>query len=411
MTSCDNTSTRRGMGTHHFSVDKVFAVFFNNNMTSTESLTSPFSIRVTAPESLARQVANQIRERIAQGYLQPEEQLPHHRKLAEGTGVSPSTVNGAVLMLVKEGWLIRRHGSGTFVRQREKTLKTVGVYYPGHALARPEHRFLRTLYRCLQTRITETGRVMSGWDEVRPEDECNAPWPALAEAAQHRELDALIAIHNPVLSASWLSRLPIPFAAPTGAPEIKAQAWFDVETIVEDCVRAVAKQGSRSVGLIAPLYPIKPGQVGGDMFDHFHAAVAATGLRVRDNWVLSLNRFDGRRYSSQNRCGYEAFLHLWGQAERPDSVIVLDDVQAEGVVTAALECGVRVPRDVRFVFGKHAETDTVCPFPVTFAEITVDDCARALLDLVERQFAGRPVAPVVLGCRMIEGGGERQGSR
>lgn len=356
-------------------------------------------------ETMSRQLANELRKQIMEGDFAADRQFPSHRKIAEEVGVSASTANEALRILEREGCLERRHGSGTFVCGRAAEIKTIGIYHLARLMTLSEGRFARTLYRCLIEQTEHSGRVVSPWPDVRPQlaREQGMPWTELEEAAQTRKFEALIGLNvGRYTNASWLSRLPVPVAVFGSA--LRASVEFDMGGFAEDAVQALARAGCRSVALVAPLYcatDVQPGSNYSSIFARFQAAADTAGLCVREEWVLSRERWDASRYASQRRCGYEAFLRLWESPERPEGVIVADDVHAEGVVTAALEWRLRVPQELRFVFFKLAETDLVCPFSATLAEFSVTDAARALIELVERQFAGQPVESVQLACRMI----------
>ena len=64
---------------------------------------------------LYRQVYLQLRERIESGGLLPGQRLPTARALVQDLGVSRNTIEGALHLLVVEGWIVRRVGSGSVV--------------------------------------------------------------------------------------------------------------------------------------------------------------------------------------------------------------------------------------------------------------------------------------------------------
>ena len=75
-----------------------------------------------------QQIVSQVRYLVAAGRLQPGEELPPIRVLAEQLTVNPNTVARAYLELEHAGIVTKRHGSGTYVSearsplpQREKT--------------------------------------------------------------------------------------------------------------------------------------------------------------------------------------------------------------------------------------------------------------------------------------------------
>jgi GntR family transcriptional regulator len=74
------------------------------------------------------QIVNQVRYLAASGRLNPGDELPPIRALAEQLVVNPNTVARAYLELERAGLVTKRHGSGTYVSetraplpQREKT--------------------------------------------------------------------------------------------------------------------------------------------------------------------------------------------------------------------------------------------------------------------------------------------------
>ncbi|MFE3175858.1 GntR family transcriptional regulator [Amycolatopsis sp. NPDC059090] len=63
-----------------------------------------------------RQVAADLREKIAAGQYAPGDQLPSERELVDVYSVSRPTVRDAVDVLRREGLVIAEHGRGVFVR-------------------------------------------------------------------------------------------------------------------------------------------------------------------------------------------------------------------------------------------------------------------------------------------------------
>jgi GntR family transcriptional regulator len=64
------------------------------------------------------QLKRWIEARVAAGDIRPGDALPSERDLAQRVEVSRVTVRKAVQQLVREGLLVQRHGSGTYVADR-----------------------------------------------------------------------------------------------------------------------------------------------------------------------------------------------------------------------------------------------------------------------------------------------------
>jgi GntR family transcriptional regulator len=61
------------------------------------------------------QIANQVKHLVAAGRLSAGEEIPPIRVLAQQLVVNPNTVARAYLELEREGVVIKRHGSGTYI--------------------------------------------------------------------------------------------------------------------------------------------------------------------------------------------------------------------------------------------------------------------------------------------------------
>jgi GntR family transcriptional regulator len=70
---------------------------------------------------LYAQLAEKLKEKILKGEWKDGEKIPPELELMEKYGVSRATVRAAIDALVAEGFLVKRHGIGTFVRKFRPT--------------------------------------------------------------------------------------------------------------------------------------------------------------------------------------------------------------------------------------------------------------------------------------------------
>ena len=99
-----------------------------------------------------QQLAQQIREAIARGELEPEAGLPSVRQLSRELVVNPNTVARAYTELEREGLLVSRPGRGIYVAQ------------PRHDLTRAARD--RRLTEQLDRWLTEAVHLGYSADEV-----------------------------------------------------------------------------------------------------------------------------------------------------------------------------------------------------------------------------------------------------
>ncbi len=74
------------------------------------------------PRPIGRQIMDGVRTKIATGDLEPGDQLPSVRGLAQQLMVNPNTVAKAYAELATEGWLESRQGLGLYVSQPRQRL-------------------------------------------------------------------------------------------------------------------------------------------------------------------------------------------------------------------------------------------------------------------------------------------------
>jgi len=83
-------------------------------------LSTPIVIATGSAVPIYKQISDQVRLGTASGRLQPGEQLPSVRALAEELVVNVNTVARAYSDLLREGLVESRQGRGVFIAERRK---------------------------------------------------------------------------------------------------------------------------------------------------------------------------------------------------------------------------------------------------------------------------------------------------
>ena len=86
------------------------------------------------PRQLRHSLAEELRARILAGEWQPGEKLPSEPELARRRTVSRSSMRAAITMLEEDGFVSRRHGSGTYVTARPSLPSDLGRNFGVSAL-------------------------------------------------------------------------------------------------------------------------------------------------------------------------------------------------------------------------------------------------------------------------------------
>lgn len=84
------------------------------------------AISRSSPVPLHHQLRHELQSQIERGTLRPGQQIPHERQYAAHLGISLAPVRQALLDLVRQGYLLRVRGKGTFVRD-DKVVEKISL--------------------------------------------------------------------------------------------------------------------------------------------------------------------------------------------------------------------------------------------------------------------------------------------
>ena len=348
-------------------------------------------MKVGRSEPQYRQINRQLRDLISSGALKAGERLPSTLELCRLWGAKPCTVQAAMSPLVKEGLVQRLPRIGTTVTVRKaRSLTQAAVYYTQDIFRDEGSAFLRSLHGTLEARLHGMGVALDTWVDPRGRAQGKTAWTDLMVAAQARRFDALIVPDLSVAQGPWMGRLPVPLAC-MGATPGPNVVTVDYAAVFAMGVQSLKRQGCGSVGVISAFGPQDgASSVGRAGMDSFRRTAVDLGLPVRNEWLLA-PRQTLRSQAAFQQFGYDAVHTLWRQKERPESLIVGDDVMLAGVFSALLELGLRTPNDLKLVGYKNSAIPVFAPMPVTFAEVSTGEIAEALVDLLQKQLKGEPV--------------------
>jgi DNA-binding LacI/PurR family transcriptional regulator len=330
------------------------------------------------------------------------ERLSTIAALSARFGVSTNTVRSALTILQQEGLVELRHGSGTYVRQPPALEKHVALMAEIDLLHPTVSYFFREMFRQLRDLLMAAGhdvRLYSG-TSIPGSDE---PYSTVAGRHLVADLEHVSAV------AAFLMLPDEPWIAPVRArgipivsnvPELGPAVNSDREEMIRLALQALARSGRRKIGLINwGSTRLLPGSVQDrSLLDLFGRSAAESGVQTHPEWLISVS--DPGVASS----GWEAFRDLWrASREKPDGLVVTDDLILPGVFDALRSCGVRVPEQL--MLASHFNEGSPMPLPVPLIKIEYSPAehAHAMADLVLAALRGEPApaAPVLLQHRVV----------
>lgn len=310
------------------------------------------------------------------------------------------TIHSALVPLVKEGLLERTPKVGTFVRKREERLAKVGIYVNSDLWRTPAFAFGRALCNELHKQLDGADMAESVWVDPRPRAEQGQSWDELVRAAAERRIQVLIVPGVGLPQLAWLEKLGVPVVYLTSA-NIRNRVAMDMRQWAGEAMQILAGQGCRRVGAICSVK--LPPEDSAEHPHHYHqffealeSSASRLGLEFRPEWLMRPMKDFVDGTMDIPRFGFESMQALWRQSERPEGIVVYDDVAASGVLMAVMREQIRVPEDLKLVLHRNAEVGLFCPVPAAFMDLHVAEVAAALIMQAQRLYNGEEVTATVV---------------
>ncbi|MGE9291012.1 MAG: GntR family transcriptional regulator [Puniceicoccales bacterium] len=347
-----------------------------------------------------RVIAENLREKILTGKITAGTELPPTAQLAERWNTSNSTAHIALKNLVKEGLLERRHGSGTYVRERPRALKTIGIYFSNPEIwSKGQYGFYRSLQGILEKEISRRGYEIVVFVDRRPQRAQREVLASLVEAVTKDEIQGLIIPMANAFNLSALLKLPVASAVITGAKDLSNKINLNDRKFFPKPLSHLKKKGCKTVGLITSVHSNnEPGSLPTDteyFVDSFLAEVERNGMTTKEDWI----RQPRTHTHNQTKFGYKAAKVLFESDDIPEAIICYPDMTVRGLITAALELGIHKSHEIQYVLHQSIGVEMFCPFQAAWLQTDTVKAANGLIDLVESQYAGEKVTPIHVPSR------------
>lgn len=331
-------------------------------------------------QSMPQRIAAVLRQEIARDY-QVGQKMPPETQLAERFGVSVLTVREAMGCLVAEGLIVRKRRAGTTVLRRPARryvaiLCDNDLTHPGSS-----YYFARILFVLWQyfedhgvLSRTYIGRE-SAW--LPPEYDK----PPCGEFYDDLEQGRICGVVPITVAPRFMKRMQDEVAR-AGVPMAGYNhGLVNYDRLIREGVQRLVDAGRRRLALISCYSP-------NDAVS-FRDELSRHGLEARPEWIRN------ELSPGSVGAGWELFMSLWTAAkEKPDGLIITDDVVYGDAAKAILAVRAPVPDDLSVISLSNRGSGMVCPFPTGLLETDTDMVAlirgRQMLELLAGG-AGMPV--------------------
>ncbi|MBI4024692.1 MAG: GntR family transcriptional regulator, partial [Verrucomicrobia bacterium] len=287
--------------------------------------------------SKRRRIYESLRDLLVSKRFPPGSRFPTAHVLAERFGVSYVTVHSALNDLVRDGWLVRHRGKGSFVTETGGGRSRPSISHLAMALPREKdietsgnaNIVLRILHGC----AAGAGQCGSDLTTVSLPSHLSA---SEINSALHRLQRYHGAIFIGDQYAALMEKLALrrmPFVVLGTERDYQATVNYDRCSAVALGVEYLVHLGYRRIGFLG----ITRGTTErAAKFEYFQNAMKGHGLTLHPGLVEhALSAFDA----------HAAGQRLLDRSPLPDAIFVDNELKAETMARVAFNRGLRIPRD------------------------------------------------------------------
>jgi DNA-binding LacI/PurR family transcriptional regulator len=347
--------------------------------------------------------------------LGPGGKLPTVRELCGQLGVTRVTLGGALDQLEASGVITRRRGSGIYVDPRIAQ-KCIGLVFGANVFELGVSPFYRMLLEhCRRRAEGKQFRFSFYVDLLNGAGDLSTHHDLEEDIRQGRVHGLFFTWRRDEKEELWVREQGIPVVKFSPQLLIDATARrrgvvaVDYLELIRLGVQGLAKDGSRRIGLITPFGYLRPHDA--DLRE-FRMAMREHGLTCREEWIWE-NREDrsvgAGGGETREEQGYRAVRSLLEKVpgERPDGVLVLDDMLTRGVLAGLARLGLQPGRDIRIASQANAGSPALqgSDNSLTLIEFDPDEIIDAMFSMIERWMDGAepPEQGVLIGPRVRSG--------
>ncbi len=338
------------------------------------------SIDRRSPLPMYEQISEQFRVAIRSRQFPQGTMIPTNRAIQDRLNVTYKTVHQAMEQLANEGFVERYRGKGTFVKGVPK-LGLVGIYCHTVLLSADVPGIFVRRGMALASDFFDSQqrnyRLYLGGELSR--FSTNSAVTDLTDDISRRGIVGLLLLNSdpllqPMLDLAKTNQVPVVNMSDVGKAPYTVS--FDLYGFINNAIGHLAQRGRQRTAVI---FSSRRSQIS-----------SADGIvayqRSQGNKIMPVSLHDDK---ASIEGGYHAAASL--QLEQLDSLVVADDVMAQGVERYLIEKGVVVPEQLMVV--THWNKDNIQSLTLDFTkfELDTDNMIQQALNLLDDAISGHRI--------------------
>lgn len=341
-------------------------------------------------ESPAIRIERYYTQQILSGTLTPGSRLPPSNEIAQQWSVSATAVQKAMRRLSTAGLVNRERKSGTIVRNR-KERAVIGLVI-GPSLADETAHYYRAMATILEALLNEDGFACRIYDGVHP--------MSLPASRDYRPIDMLKTdmVYYPFKGVIFIATghynpvkllpEPLPHVKLQYPPLSSTDVPINMDTYLKEVLHFLAEKKHQRVLIVSTIAERNTPTLDQETLQRIPIPI---GLYIDQ---LPLCTHAGRGHHME-KLGFDRMLETiakWKQhpEQKPDAIVVSDDIIARGVCMALLKSQIQVPDDLEVVVKASEAVILHYGMPVIRYETSTKTTARFLVSLLWKRMTGEP---------------------
>lgn len=339
-------------------------------------------------------------------------------ELAERYGVSVPTLRIAMTILVHEGIVIRKHGSGSYIAPKKiqnepvvssnRRIVGVPVFLDHFAEPCATDYWLR-FYHFLFRGMEEHGIAFRMLPASPMEDQHSAEFSQFIQSPEAVAL--LLSNHLPqsLLDNAESKNVPC-FGIFGTAKNLTVSTGLNYTTMSATALDYFQTKGRQRVGMIAwapdKMQTLSVGSNNeSPNVGTFKQFAQRRGLASKNSWICS------DLHPKNKGAGWSALREIWSASSlKPDAIFVSDSGLLPGVLEATRELRIRIPEDLLVLSQSNSPQSYDIPENITKIEYHLSDFCDPLIEGIRRTLNGEnlePGAVVEVSGSLIEADSDR----
>ncbi len=334
-------------------------------------------------------IVNDMIKNIEDGKWEKGKSIPPINDLVNMYPASRMTVLKAMHLLEEEGYVTVEYGRGTIVRN-ELPGKRIGILYGANIFSVPPPLFSLAICNGLSEMLIEKFYHPKFYMiQENMKNGTTYPNPSLALDIKRQNLKGLILVSTNPLPAlcKELMDKKLPIVDMGGNKDLKYHIDINNDHFISESISFISSKEIRSAAFMTGSR---------EMFKKFSDGCAENNIKCiwketsgNDSTIVSF------RSLIPEEDGYNYFNTLWdAYSEKPQVLLISDDIMAKGAAQAISARGIKVPEDLIVISSTNSGIPLFYPIPIITYEFDTNKIISTACKLLFDQIAGKnPKSP------------------